>query len=61
MLFDSGPIALLPLAALALGAVCQGHLPIAGPDTVSACSHPPHSGHADQPLAGQASDKPRRS
>lgn len=61
MLFDSGPIALLPRAALALGAVRQGHLPAAGPDSVSACSRPPHSGHADHPLVGQASAKPRRS
>lgn len=61
MLFDSGPIALPPPAALALGAVCQGHPAAAGPDSVSACSRPPHSEHADRPLAGQASAKPRRS
>lgn len=59
MLFDTVPIALLPLATLALGAVCQGHLPAAGPDSVSACSR--HSVHADHPLAGQASAEPRRS
>lgn len=61
MLFDMVPIALLPPATLALGALCQGHLPAAGPDSVSACSRPPHSAHADHPLAGQASAKPRRS
>lgn len=61
MLFDMVPIALLPPATLALGALCQGHLPTARPDSVRACSRPPHSAHADHPLAGQASAKPRRS
>lgn len=40
MLFDMVPIAFLPPATLSLGAVCQGHLPSAGPDSVSACSRP---------------------